>query len=115
MTTATRKTRPARKPKASAEARPAAKPASARSVATGVAETWMDIWSEAVGFMAARLQEDVRTQHELLHCRSPLDFHAAQVRYMQKVIDDCQHGVGRMARHWCRLPSAKAALRSAAP
>lgn len=52
---------------------------------------WMeglgDIGSEAMQFVAERIAEDVKTQHEILHCKNPAEIMAIQRRFLQTALD----------------------------
>ncbi|MEL6837794.1 MAG: phasin family protein [Pseudomonadota bacterium] len=47
-------------------------------------ETMADINSEVMSFVADRIREDVKTQHELLHCKSATELQQAQVAFLEK-------------------------------
>ena len=61
-------------------------------------------WIEAVGamsaevasFIATRIQEDVKTQHEILHCKNPADLQHIQAQFIQKAIDQYQAETGKL-------------------
>ena len=40
--------------------------------------------SEIISFVAARIQEDVKTQHELLHCKTMTELQQAQAAFLER-------------------------------
>lgn len=59
-------------------------------------EAWLDIGSEFQDFLAERIREDVKTQHRILHCKTPAELHQIQADFLQKAIDDYATETGRM-------------------
>lgn len=47
-------------------------------------EAMLDINSEVIDFIADRIKEDVKTQHELLHCKEPVDLQRAQMAFLER-------------------------------
>lgn len=54
--------------------------------------TWLEsvteVNRELADFMARRIKEDVRTQHEILNCSDPAKLRDIQLRFMQRAIED---------------------------
>lgn len=73
-------------------------------------ETWLDINSEIATFTANRLHEDVSQLHELWHCRSPLEFQAIQMRFLQKAVEDYHEEAGRLVEMGRSVPIGRLAL-----
>lgn len=46
-----------------------------------------DIGSEAMQFVSERIAEDVKTQHEIMHCKNAAEVIAIQRRFLQKALD----------------------------
>ena len=59
-------------------------------------ETMSDIGSEWLTFVAARVREDVKTQHQLLHAKSLGDIQHIQAQFLQKAMNDYHDETGRM-------------------
>lgn len=55
-----------------------------------------DIGAEFMGFLAARIQEDVKTQHALLHCKDPVELRKVQEEFLQTAVDQYSAQAGRM-------------------
>lgn len=61
-------------------------------------------WVEAVGemsaevasFVADRIKEDVKTQHEILHCKNVADLQHIQAEFIQKAMDQYQAETGKL-------------------
>ena len=60
-------------------------------------DAWADILAESASFVAERLRQDARTQHRILHCRTPGELHEIQAEWFQKVIDEYREEAGRMS------------------
>lgn len=58
-------------------------------------EAFGEVGSELSAFIAERISEDVKTQHEMLHCKSPVELQKLQSRFVQKAIDDYTAETGR--------------------
>ena len=61
-----------------------------------MADAWADLIAESAAFVAARLKQDARTQHAMLHCRTPRELQEIQSAFVQKAIEDYQDETGRM-------------------
>ncbi|QPH52940.1 phasin family protein [Pontivivens ytuae] len=66
------------------------------AMGTTWAETMSELGSEVVSFMAERIREDVKTQHEILHCKNMSDLQKIQARFMQKAIDQYTAETGKL-------------------
>ncbi len=47
-------------------------------------EAMSDLGSELASFVAERIREDVKTQHEILHCKSVAEMQAIQAAFMER-------------------------------
>ncbi|WP_296422902.1 phasin family protein [Yoonia sp.] len=47
-------------------------------------EAMSDMGSEVLNFIASRYSEDVKTQHEMLHCKSLTELQQAQAAYLER-------------------------------
>lgn len=63
---------------------------------TAWAEAFGDMSSEFATFVAERIKEDVKTQHEILHCKSVNDLQHIQGQFVQKAIDQYQAETGKL-------------------
>lgn len=63
---------------------------------TAWAKTFGDMSSEFASFVADRIKEDVKTQHEILHCKSVGDLQHIQSQFIQKAIDQYQAETGKL-------------------
>lgn len=62
------------------------------------------VWFEAMGemsaevasFIADRIKEDVKTQHDILHCKNIADLQHIQAEFIQKAIDQYQVETGKL-------------------
>lgn len=59
-------------------------------------EAVSDLSAEVAGFVAERIKEDVKTQHEILHCKSVTDLQHIQAQFLQKAIDQYQAETGKL-------------------
>lgn len=51
-------------------------------------ERMADVGSEMLSFMAARVGEDVQTQHALMHAKGVAEVQHIQAQFFQKAMDD---------------------------
>lgn len=51
---------------------------------TAWTEAMADLGSEVVSFMAERIREDVKTQHEILHCKTMTELQQAQAAFLER-------------------------------
>ncbi len=63
-----------------------------------ILELWMDFGSEVLDFVAERVREEVRTQHRVLHCRTPAQFFDVHLEFAQKAFDDYLAEAARLSR-----------------
>ena len=57
-----------------------------------------DIGAEVLRFFAERITEDVKTQHEIMHCTNPAELQKIQARFIQKAIDQYQTETGKLVQ-----------------
>ena len=66
----------------------------------GMSAAWMetlsDVGTEVMGFVADRIKEDVKTQHEILHCKNVSELQHIQAQFMQKTIEQYQAETGKL-------------------
>ncbi|UWR21828.1 phasin family protein [Sulfitobacter sp. S190] len=66
----------------------------------GIGTAWLEAMSamsaEVAGFVAERIKEDVKTQHEILHCKNVADLQHIQGQFMQKALDQYQAETGKL-------------------
>jgi hypothetical protein len=66
----------------------------------GMSTAWMealsDMSAEVVGFVAERIKEDVKIQHEILHCKNAADLQHIQAQFMQKAMDHYRAETGKL-------------------
>jgi len=66
----------------------------------GMSAAWMEatgkIGAELVSFVADRIQEDVRAQHQMLHCKDIAEFHELQTEFFRKAIAQYQAETGKL-------------------
>ena len=66
----------------------------------GMGTAWMEALSEmsaeVAGFVANRIKEDAKTQHEILHCKNPADLQHIQAQFMQKAMDQYHAETGKL-------------------
>ncbi|NNE88071.1 MAG: phasin family protein [Silicimonas sp.] len=63
---------------------------------TAWAEAFGDMSSEFASFVADRIKEDVKTQHEVLHCKSVGDLQQIQSQFVQKALEQYQSETGKL-------------------
>lgn len=61
-------------------------------------ETMSDIGAEWMNFVADRVREDVKTQHELLHAKDLNEIQRIQADFLQKAMDDYSNETGKMVK-----------------
>ncbi len=71
---------------------------SLRWMGTAWVEAMADMNSEIVSFVADRIKEDVKTQHEMLHCKSAEDLQAAQVAFLEKAYAQYTAETGKLIK-----------------
>lgn len=66
----------------------------------GMGEIWMETFSEmgaeVVSFVAERIKEDVKTQQDLLSCKTVEDMAHVQAQFVQKAVDQYQEETGKL-------------------
>ncbi|MEH6741071.1 MAG: phasin family protein [Sulfitobacter sp.] len=66
----------------------------------GMGTAWIealnDMSAEVVGFVADRIKEDVKAQHEILHCKDPANLQQIQSQFMQKAMDQYKAETGKL-------------------
>lgn len=63
---------------------------------TKFVDTWLDLGEELYAFTADRIREDIKTQHEILHCKTPTEFQKIQASYVKKALSDYRAHGGRL-------------------
>ena len=71
-----------------------------------MAEGMSGLGSEVLKFVAARITEDVKTQHEILHCKDVAQLQHFQARFLQKAIDQYTAETGKLVQLSNELVSA---------
>ncbi len=66
------------------------------SFGTAWVETLSDMGSEVLSFVADRIKEDVKTQHEILHCDDMAELQKIQARFVQTAIDQYTAETGKL-------------------
>lgn len=66
------------------------------SFGTAWVEALGEVGSEVVSFVADRIKEDVRTQHEILHCDDMAELQQIQARFMKKAIEQYTAETGKL-------------------
>ena len=66
----------------------------------GMGTAWMeavsDMGAEVVSFVADRIQEDVKAQHKMLHCKDMAELQHIQAEFFQKALDQYQAETGKL-------------------
>jgi len=63
---------------------------------TAWVEAMSDLGAEVLSFVADRVKEDVRTQHEILHAKDVTEVQAIQARFIQQAVDQYSAETGKM-------------------
>ncbi|APZ52037.1 phasin family protein [Salipiger abyssi] len=71
--------------------------------ATAMLDAWLDYGDEMQSFYADRIREDVATQHQLLHCKSPVEMLQIQAGFFRKAVADYRMHAGRVSELTQRL------------
>ena len=69
-----------------------------RWMGTAWLEAMAEMNSEVVSFVAERFKEDVKTQHELLHCRSAEELQKVQAAFLEKAFRQYTEETGKLVR-----------------
>lgn len=59
-------------------------------------ETMSDVGAEWLSFVADRVKEDVKTQHQLLHAKNVGEVQHIQAQFLQKAMDDYRDETGKL-------------------
>ena len=66
----------------------------------GMGTAWVeaisDMSAEVASFVAERIKEDVKTQHEILHCKNAADLQHIQAQFIQKATDQYKVETGKL-------------------
>ena len=66
----------------------------------GMSTAWMeavsDMGAEVVSFVADRIQEDVKAQHKMLHCKDISELQHIQAEFFQKAVEQYQAETGKL-------------------
>lgn len=66
----------------------------------GMSRAWMETFSEmgaeVAGFVADRIKEDVKTQHEMMHCKNVSELQHIQAEFIQRTLDQYQAETGKL-------------------
>ena len=65
-------------------------------MSTAWIESLSDLSAEMVSFVAERIKEDVKTQHEILHCKNVGDIQRIQAQFIQKAMDQYHDETGKL-------------------
>lgn len=68
----------------------------ATSFGTAWVEALSNMGSEVMSFVADRIKEDVKTQHEILHCDDMAELQKIQARFVQKAVDQYTAETGKL-------------------
>ncbi|MCV2891901.1 phasin family protein [Lentibacter sp. XHP0401] len=61
-------------------------------------EAMSNIGSEMLDFTAARIKQDVQTQHDLLHAKGLTEIQHIQAQFFQKAMDDYAAEAGKLMK-----------------
>ncbi|MBD3665418.1 phasin family protein [Sulfitobacter aestuariivivens] len=77
----------------------------------GMGTAWIeavsDMSAEVAHFVAERIKEDVKTQHEILHCKNVSDLQHIQAQFIQKAMDQYQAETGKLVEMGTKAFAAK--------
>ena len=59
-------------------------------------EAMGEMSSEVMTFIAERIREDVKTQHEMLHCKDLTELQHIQAKFLQKAMDQYKAETGKL-------------------
>ena len=66
----------------------------------GMNTAWMealsDMSAEVAGFVAERIKEDTKTQHEIMQCKNATDLQHVQAQFVQKAMDQYHEETGKL-------------------
>jgi len=75
---------------------PFSKYAAQNWMGTAWLENVAELSSEMIDFLASRIREDVRTQHQLLHCKTLPEIQHVQAEFMQRAFDQYSAESGKL-------------------
>lgn len=68
----------------------------------GMSTAWVEAISgmgaEVANFVADRIKEDVKTQHQVLHCKNVADLHNIQAEFIQNAMSQYQAETGKLLK-----------------
>jgi hypothetical protein len=70
--------------------------ASASTMGSAWLEAMSDLGSEVLSFVADRVKEDVKTQHQVLHAKSLAEVQHIQAEFVQKAVDQYSAETGKI-------------------
>ncbi|TDT78119.1 phasin protein [Litoreibacter halocynthiae] len=70
--------------------------ASTSTMGTAWLEAMSDLGSEVLSFVAERVKEDVKTQHQILHAKSLAQVQHIQAEFVQKAVDQYSAETGKL-------------------
>ena len=77
----------------------------------GMGTAWIeavsDMSAEVANFVAERIKEDVKTQHEILHSKKVSDLQDIQAQFLQKAVDQYQAETGKLVEMGTKAFAAK--------
>ncbi|MEO0917343.1 MAG: phasin family protein [Pseudomonadota bacterium] len=66
----------------------------------GMGKAWIealsDMNAEFIGFLADRIKEDVKTQHQIMHCKDVGELQHIQSEFIQTAIEQYQAETGKL-------------------
>lgn len=65
-------------------------------MSSGWIETMSGIGAEMLGFVADRIKEDVKTQHDVLQCKNVTDLQQVQAQFIQRSLDQYRAETGKL-------------------
>ncbi len=79
-----------------------------RWMSTQWIEAMAELNSEVVSFVADRIKEDVKTQHQILHCKTATEVREAQMAFLEKAYTQYTAETGKLIKMSMDLiPSGK--------
>ncbi|WP_347309860.1 phasin family protein [Defluviimonas sp. SAOS-178_SWC] len=76
----------------------AAGPGAMGKVYVAMLEGAGDLGNEVIQFVADRIAEDVKIQHEIMECRNPADLVRIQQRFLQTAFDQYTAETGKLVK-----------------
>lgn len=65
---------------------------------TAWVEAMSEMGAEVLSFVADRIKEDVKTQHQLLHCKDVTELQKIQARFMKDAIEQYTAETGKLVQ-----------------